>query len=182
LLQAAERLITILVVDRRLVRSALAEMDATLFECSSGMEALEAYASYRPDIVLMDIRMPRMDGLATTKQILLRHPWAKILIVTDYDEDALPYAAREAGACGYALKLNLLDLVPRIRSVLVDSAPKRRSMAKMRSGANTKGGTTLDRVRYAADLNSGFAPQGTQGSRTRVVGKGLRTTAFDQSL
>ena len=54
--------------------------------------------------------MERMDGLAATKQILLFDPSAKVLIVTDYDDDPLRNAARGAGACGYALKRNLLDL------------------------------------------------------------------------
>jgi DNA-binding NarL/FixJ family response regulator len=65
----------------------------------------------------MDIRMPRMDGLAATRQILGSHPLAKIVIVTDYDDDALREAAREAGACGYVLKLDLLELAPLIRSI-----------------------------------------------------------------
>lgn len=113
----------ILIVDdnagvRRLLRCALADLAATLLECCDGAEALEACAAHHPDIVLMDIRMPRMDGLAAAKQILLADPSAKILIVTDYDDDALRDAACQAGACGYALKLNLLDLVPQIRSIL----------------------------------------------------------------
>ena len=70
---------------------------------------------YRPDIVLMDIRMPSMDGLAAPRQILRSHPSAKTVIVPYYDA-VLSDAAREAGACGYALKRNLLDLVPLILS------------------------------------------------------------------
>jgi DNA-binding NarL/FixJ family response regulator len=60
---------------------------------------------------------PGLDGLAATRQILLFHPFAKVVIVTDYDDDALRGATREAGACGYVLKLNLLNLAPMIRSI-----------------------------------------------------------------
>ena len=113
---------TVLIVEdnagvRRLLQTAVAGIATTVWDCCDGADALEAYAAHGPDIVLMDIRMPGMDGLAATRQILRFHPLAKIVIVTDYDDDALRGAAREAGACGYALKLNLLDLAPLIRSI-----------------------------------------------------------------
>ena len=61
----------------------------------------------QPDIVLMDVRMPRMDGLAATRQIREFHPGARVVIVTDYDDEDLRKAAMEAGARGYVLKQNL---------------------------------------------------------------------------
>jgi CheY-like chemotaxis protein len=102
---------------RRLLRSALAELSEEIWECCDGADALATYAAHQPEVVLMDIRMPRMDGLAATKQILLFDPSAKVLIMTDYDDDGLRNAAQEAGACGYALKLNLLDLAQQVRSL-----------------------------------------------------------------
>lgn len=105
---------------RRLLRCALAELSEEIWECSDGADALETYAVHRPEVVLMDIRMPRMDGLAATKQILLFDPSAKVLILTDYDDDALRNAAQKAGACGYALKLNLLDLAQQVRSLAAE--------------------------------------------------------------
>ena len=114
---------TVLIVEdnagvRRLLRSAVGDIAAAAWECCDGADALEAYATHRPDIVLMDIRMPGMDGLAATRQILRSYPFAKIVIVTDYDDDALRGAVREAGACGYVLKLDLLQLAPLIRSIV----------------------------------------------------------------
>jgi DNA-binding NarL/FixJ family response regulator len=116
---------TVLIVEdnagvRRLLRSALAELAEDIWECCDGADALAAYAAHQPEVVLMDIRMQRMDGLAATKQILLLDPAAKVLIVTDYDDDALRNAAQEAGACGYALKLNLLDLAQQVRSLAAE--------------------------------------------------------------
>ena len=111
---------TVLIVEdnagvRRLLRRAIAGVATETWDCCDGAGALEAYNRWRPDVVLMDIRMPVMDGLVATRQIRLAHPEARIVIVTDYDDDALRSAAQEAGACGYALKLNLLDLAPMIR-------------------------------------------------------------------
>ena len=116
---------TVLIVEdnagvRRLLRSALAELTEDIWECCDGADALAAYTLHHPTVVLMDIRMQRMDGLAATKQILLLDPSAKVLIVTDYDDDALRNAAQEAGACGYALKLNLLDLAQQVCSLAAE--------------------------------------------------------------
>lgn len=103
---------------RRLLRRTVAEIAGETWDCCDGADALNAYVTHLPDIVLMDIRMPGMDGLAATRQILLAHPSAKVVMVTDYEDDDLRAAAREAGACGYAVKRNLLELVPLIRSTL----------------------------------------------------------------
>ena len=86
-------------------------------EAADGRAAVQAALDHRPDIVLMDIRMPGMDGLAASRQIRLFHPSARIVVVTDYDDEALRREAREAGACGYVVKMNLLDLAPLIRSI-----------------------------------------------------------------
>jgi two-component system response regulator DegU len=106
---------TILIVEdnatiRRLIRRALSDFADNIFECEDGADALAAYTEHRPDAVLMDVRMPRMDGLTATRQLLRHHPAARIIILTDYNEDELRSAAREAGACAYALKNNLTEL------------------------------------------------------------------------
>ena len=106
---------TILIVEdnptiRRLIRRAISDIADNIIECEDGADALAAYTEHRPDAVLMDVRMPRMDGLSATRQILDHHPGARIVIVTDYNDDGLRSAAREAGACAYALKNNLTEL------------------------------------------------------------------------
>jgi len=80
------------------------------FECSDGDEAFEAYSSFRPDWVFMDIKMDRMDGIDATRQIKAAFCEAKIVIVTDYDDPNLRDAAFQAGACEYVIKENLHSL------------------------------------------------------------------------
>lgn len=95
---------------RKLIRRATADIAEETLEREDGVEALDAYETHRPDIVLMDVKMPVMDGLTATRQILSRFPLAKIIMVTDYNDDELRKAAHEAGACGYALKHDLTEL------------------------------------------------------------------------
>jgi CheY-like chemotaxis protein len=110
-----EKLVIILIVEdnaaiRRLIRRTVRHLASEIHECADGADALDAYAQYNPDIVFMDIRMPRMDGLVATKLIRKHYPQAHIVIVTDYEMDELKGAALEAGAQGYALKDNLCQL------------------------------------------------------------------------
>jgi CheY-like chemotaxis protein len=98
---------------RQLIASILSPLAAEILECSDGVEALRAYEAHHPDVVLMDVAMPRMDGLAASAAILARDGAARIIIVTNYDDARLRDLARASGACGYVLKENLLDL-PRL--------------------------------------------------------------------
>jgi CheY-like chemotaxis protein len=114
---------TILIVEdnptvRRLIRRATSDMADNIFECGDGADALAAYIEHRPDLVLMDVRMPRMDGLAATRQLVRHDPAARIIILTDYNDDELRTAAREAGACAFALKHNLTELDTVLQEVL----------------------------------------------------------------
>ena len=95
---------------RRLIADIVLPFADEIRECSDGADALSAYNAQRPDLVLMDIRMKQVDGIEATKRIKVADPSAKIIIVTDYDDEALRQAAMREGACGYALKDNLLDL------------------------------------------------------------------------
>ncbi|CAN5703541.1 hypothetical protein BH10ACI4_BH10ACI4_08220 [soil metagenome] len=76
-------------------------------ECSDGSCALEIYIRHRPDVVLMDIAMPLLDGIAATRQIMQFDSNARIIIVTDYDDEEVRAASFEAGARSYVLKQNL---------------------------------------------------------------------------
>lgn len=102
---------------RRLMADFVASVAGEVIECSDGAEALGAYESHRPDVVLMDIEMRHRDGIAATRDIVHAHPHARVVIVTDYDEMDLREAAEAAGACGYVLKENLADLGRVLQSV-----------------------------------------------------------------
>jgi DNA-binding NarL/FixJ family response regulator len=73
-------------------------------EAGDGLEALAAVAEHAPDVVLMDLRMPRMDGVTATERLAAAHPDVRVLVLTTYDTDADIVRAVAAGATGYLLK------------------------------------------------------------------------------
>jgi DNA-binding NarL/FixJ family response regulator len=74
-------------------------------EAGNGLEAIEVARRHRPDVVLMDIRMPDMDGLEATARILAEADWdVRVLILTTFDPDEYVYRALRAGASGFVLK------------------------------------------------------------------------------
>ena len=73
-------------------------------EASNGFEAIEQVTRHRPDVVLMDIRMPVLDGLEATRRILADNNTVKVLILTTFDLDDYVYEALRAGASGFVLK------------------------------------------------------------------------------
>lgn len=73
-------------------------------EAANGQEAVEAYERERPDIVLLDLRMPRVGGLEAMCQILQRDPSARVVILTTYETEEDIFRALQAGAAGYFLK------------------------------------------------------------------------------
>jgi len=73
-------------------------------EASNGLQAVEAAARFQPTVILMDIRMPQLDGLQATRRILAADDTARILILTTFDFDQYVYEALRAGASGFLLK------------------------------------------------------------------------------
>src|SRR5262249_29684366 len=106
---------TVLVVEdnsrmRRLIRRLVEGLGAEVYECGDGDQVLAAYSEHRPDWVLMDIELVRVDGLTATRQLLAAWPEARVVMVTGHDDQLLREEARQAGACGYILKENLMEV------------------------------------------------------------------------
>jgi len=114
----------ICVDDHPLVRKGVASILANepdmvlLGEAGNGREAVELYRSRNPDVTLMDLRMPEMDGIEATIAIRAIDPSAKIIALTSYDGDQEIYKALEAGVRGYLLKEMVhTEVVRAIRTV-----------------------------------------------------------------
>ena len=92
-------------------------------EAGDGNEAVAKAARFRPTVVLMDIRMPELDGLEATRRILAADPAARVLILTTFDLDEYIFAALTAGASGFVLKDDPPEqLIAAIRTVAAGSA------------------------------------------------------------
>ena len=92
-------------------------------EAANGLEAVDKAARFDPTVVLMDIRMPELDGLEATRRILAADPDARILILTTFDLDEYVYEALRAGASGFVLKDEPPEqLIAAIRTVAAGAA------------------------------------------------------------
>lgn len=96
--------------DHELIRTGFAMILATevgievVGEAADGDAAIAAVAELVPDIVLMDVQMPGVDGIAATREIVAAHPGVRVVILTTFDDDEYLFAALRAGACGFLLK------------------------------------------------------------------------------
>jgi len=77
---------------------------SVLGQAADGLEAVECYRASRPDVAILDLQMPRLNGLGATKEIMSEFPKARILLFTTYDGDEDIFRAMHAGARGYILK------------------------------------------------------------------------------
>lgn len=82
-----------------------------------GIEAVKLYNEHKPDLILMDIRMEKMNGIDATKEILEIDPSAKILLITTFQDDEYISQALSLGCKGYILKQNIQGIIPAINAV-----------------------------------------------------------------
>ena len=130
--------IRILIVDdQRLMREGLRtllELESDLAiaaEAEDGQAALEQYEATRPAVVLMDIRMPRLDGVEATRRLCQRWPEARVIILTTFDDDAYVFDGLRAGALGYLLKdVSGHELAEAVRKVAAGGALIEPSVAR----------------------------------------------------
>lgn len=108
---------------RTLIRSMLTDLVNGIIECADGSEVLATYTSQNftaDDCVLMDLEMPLVDGLEATRRLRNAYPDARVIIVTQFGDAHLRVAASQAGACGYVVKENLLQLRELLTSLKSD--------------------------------------------------------------
>ena len=114
-LVAAARVLV--VDDQNLFRSGLVrllEADSrvqVVGQAVDGLDAIKKVASLKPDVILMDVKMPNLDGIEATRRVLAEHPQIKILILTTFETDSYVLQALRAGASGYVLKDAQIDSV-----------------------------------------------------------------------
>jgi DNA-binding NarL/FixJ family response regulator len=113
-----------IVDDQALVRTGLARILSpadgfrVVAECADGREAVERLPALRPDVVLMDVRMPALDGIAATAELRALDDPLDVLVLTTFGEDEVLWAAIEAGAAGFVLKdSSAEDLLTAARAV-----------------------------------------------------------------
>ncbi|MFF4186323.1 response regulator [Streptomyces sp. NPDC001691] len=119
----------VLADDQELVRAGLSMVITGLpdldivGEAATGAEAVHLAREVRPDVVVMDIRMPSMDGIEATRAITADSPTPRVLILTTFDDDENVYASLRAGASGFLVKdMALTDIIAAIRVVAVGDA------------------------------------------------------------
>ncbi|MCC5474691.1 response regulator [Streptomyces barringtoniae] len=156
----------VLADDQPLVRSGLRVLMAdhpdleVVGEAATGEEAVRQVRETGPDVVVMDIRMPGMDGIEATRRITADHASTRVLILTTFDEDDHVYGALRAGASGFAVKDMALDdilaairvvaagdalIAPSVTRRLIADFVERRTAAPERSGRLLEGITERER-------------------------------------
>lgn len=138
----ADKIRLLVVDDQRLMREGLRtllELEhgfEVVGEAADGQSALEAYAELKPDVVLMDIRMPGMDGVEATRRLYMTWPGTRVIILTTFDDDTNVFEGLRAGAVGYLLKdLSGQELANAVRTVfdggaLIEPGVAKRVMAE----------------------------------------------------
>ena len=125
-----DRIRVLIVDDHAMVRQGIATFfdlhdDIDLVgEAANGREALARVEQLKPDVVLMDLVMPEMDGVSATREIKARHPNVRVLVLTSFVNDAQLTPALQAGASGYLLKdISADELVKAIRAAQHGESP-----------------------------------------------------------
>jgi DNA-binding NarL/FixJ family response regulator len=133
---ATDRIRVMLVDDHALMRKGVASLLAAcpdievVGEAENGAEAVARVADLMPDLILMDIQMPEMDGLEATRRIKAEHPYLKIVMLTISEEERTLFDAIKAGAQGYLLKkMEPDEFLSMVRGISRGEAPISRVMA-----------------------------------------------------
>jgi DNA-binding NarL/FixJ family response regulator len=154
-------------------------------EAADGEEAVRVARQQQPDLVLMDIRMPRLDGIEATSRLLSAEPAPRVLVVTTFDADQYVYGALRAGASGFILKdsspeqlIAAARLVAAGDTLLAPASTRRLIEARTRPGREvdkTLVGSLTDREREVLILMAGGLDNGEIASRLMLSEATVRT-------
>jgi DNA-binding NarL/FixJ family response regulator len=175
----------VVVDDQELVREGFAmvldhEEDIVVVgEAGTGVTAVEVARNQRPDVILMDIRMPEMDGLEATRRILRDADWpVKVIILTTFDPDEYVYGALQAGASAFVLKdIPRAELVGAVRTVADGGALIAPSITKRLIGRFAQ--------RLAGDATMAARLERLTDREREVltaIGRGLNNTEISEEL
>nr|WP_325259455.1 response regulator transcription factor [uncultured Oscillibacter sp.] len=144
-------------------------------------EALKSAAEHRPDVVLMDIRMPGMDGVEGTRLLKERYPGMKVIVLTTFDDDEYVFGALKNGASGYLLKgSSISELSNAIQVAYGGGAminPNIASKVIQQFSSMAKGASSIQvDERMAADISK------SEWQLIRAVGRGLSNREIAQEL
>lgn len=106
---------------RQIVKALLQQPGVEFLECNDGEEAVRIYPVFQPDMVLMDVAMKRMDGIAAAQKLTNAFPGARVHMLSEYDDPDMRSAALKAGALDYLLKE---DLSPVLLTVAKAGIPR----------------------------------------------------------
>ena len=95
---------------RDFIKTTFKDFFTEVFECNDGLYSYDIYENNKPDWVFMDIKMEKVDGIDATENIISKYPLARIIILTDYDNNKLKQRALKAGATAYVTKENLMSI------------------------------------------------------------------------
>lgn len=130
---------------------------ALVGEASSGRAAIEMANECNPDVILMDIKMPDMDGLQATKKILASHPEIKILALTSVDNELIPKEMLDAGARGYVTKKSGdAELIRAIKTVALGQFYIETSIATRLTESNIENSKKRGKRRHGQAIDSPF--------------------------
>jgi DNA-binding NarL/FixJ family response regulator len=163
--------------DQTIVREGLATLLGLLADvdvigtAADGEEAVRLAAEHRPDVVLMDLRMPRCDGVEATRRIRASTPGTEVVVLTTYADDASVFAALQAGARGYLTKnasaAEIRQAITAVRGgeALLDPSVQRRLLDALAAAPKA--------IRQAAEeaLPDGLTPR--EGEVLRLIAAGL---------
>ncbi|MCB0192715.1 MAG: response regulator transcription factor [Anaerolineae bacterium] len=177
----------ILADDHAVVRSGTRELleqqpDLKIIgEASDGEEAVQLASTLQPDVVVMDVRMPRLNGIEATRRIKADYPKIRILVLTAHDDDEYVFALLQAGANGYLLKTAEIDeLVRAIRTVASGQPALAPEVTGKVMQQFTSGKTLPEVVTESSDNFDGLTDR--ELGILKLVGKGLSNKQIGKQL